>query len=158
MYIKLFEGFREEVEAEEATYKKATYDYQLNIQILISKYKSIIDDLMQSLTDKYTRGLEIYGNSYYTDKKNSDGEGFTYGFNITPPDIDDFRKEALSIENKLNRILPDFTIKYRDISPHGDIHEEASIDKFYEIRLRLFTQKDVSPKIKFYIQIRVMPK
>ena len=109
IYIKLFENFMDEYTKVNHEYdrKKIEFDKEKNnaLSVVRDKYLFILDDLLQSVKDKYKeieRGYD--SNTSYT--------SFIYKFDVPISDIKDFEKEIELFEGRLKKMLPEFYTLY----------------------------------------------
>lgn len=143
-YIKMFETYKEEFDDAFKKYKLAQSTYEDDKAKIISKYKSMFDEMIQSLSDKYTTTSR--SNTY----------DFKYTFDITSSDIEEFIKELTSLENRIHIRLPEFSIKYYNKSLDGilTIHS-TDIPK---LRNQLLHYDKSGKNVNLRIEIIIAPR
>lgn len=164
MYIKMFESFKDEMKDEKDRYEQACIDREVNTRNIIEKYKSILDEMTQSLRDKYNVGKKFgyRSGSFYIANKENAGEGFTYGLALKLSDSSDFLGEITSLGERVNRRFPrEFLIKYMDKTKGGESYGCITIDEFKNhLKRQDFIYKNIDPldDHELHIQIRIVPR
>ena len=161
MYIKMFETFKEEYNKINLDYEEKKthlgFQHHNDLKSVEEKYFSILDDMTQSITDKF--GLKKYFNG------SSRGQEFTYVYTIHQKDILDFKKEALLLQDRISRRMPEFSILYTievalDFAKM-DYEDITSVFNAYQVEItsdkykgRRYSRHDISLEpIKVYIKL-----
>ena len=104
MYIKMFEAFKDEYDKIESDFRKK------RTQLVDSQFSSL-DDIFQSMIDKYSHIHKVERNFVAGDIMASSPQ-FSYIFTITKNDVDGFKKEVIDIQYKIGKMFPEFKISY----------------------------------------------